>query len=72
LFLTVGIYLALVGLGAGGSSPSAAHYSIITYTTLYAVFTVSGFFGGSVMNMLGPRWTMVVSITTELLGGAYS
>ncbi|KAH0334983.1 membrane transporter, partial [Aureobasidium melanogenum] len=62
LFLTVGIYLALVGLGAGGGSPSAAHYNVITYTTLYAVFTVSGFFGGSIMNTLGPKWTMTLGV----------
>ncbi|THX36900.1 hypothetical protein D6D10_06291 [Aureobasidium pullulans] len=62
LFLTVGIYLALVGLGAGGGSPSAAHYNVITYTTLYAVFTISGFFGGSILNTLGPQWTMTLGV----------
>jgi hypothetical protein len=33
----------------------------ITYTSIYAVFAVTGFFGGSIMNTIGPRWTMTVS-----------
>lgn len=55
------------GLGAGGGSPSAAHYNVITYTTLYAVFTMSGFFGGSIMNTIGPKWTMTVLLTFGMI-----
>jgi hypothetical protein len=61
LFLTVGIYLAVIGLGAGGGKPSSAHVATIVYTSIYAVFTLTGFFGGSVMNTIGPKWTMTVS-----------
>ncbi|QKX56317.1 uncharacterized protein TRUGW13939_03418 [Talaromyces rugulosus] len=60
LFLTVGIYLAVIGLGAGGGKASSAHVATITYTSIYAVFAVTGFFGGSIMNTLGPRWTMTI------------
>ncbi|KAH8694312.1 membrane transporter [Talaromyces proteolyticus] len=60
LFLTVGIYLAVIGLGAGGGKPSSAHVATITYTSIYAIFAVTGFFGGSIMNTLGPRWTMTI------------
>ncbi|OAA71716.1 hypothetical protein LEL_08951 [Akanthomyces lecanii RCEF 1005] len=60
LFLTVGIYLAVIGLGAGGGKPSSAHVSTIVYTSIYAVFSVTGFFGGSVMNTIGPKLTMTV------------
>ncbi|KAF5598145.1 hypothetical protein FPANT_3909 [Fusarium pseudoanthophilum] len=60
LFLTVGIYLAILGLGAGGAQPSSAHVTTTAYATLYAVFTFTGFFGGSVMNTIGPRLTMAL------------
>ncbi|KAJ6140022.1 membrane transporter [Penicillium samsonianum] len=60
LFLTTGIYLAVIGLGAGGGKPSSAHVATITYTTIYAVFAVTGFFGGSIMNTIGPKWTMTI------------
>ncbi|KAH8699180.1 membrane transporter [Talaromyces proteolyticus] len=60
LLLTVGIYLAVIGLGAGGGKASSAQVSTATYTTLYAVFALSGFFGGSIMNTIGPKWTMTI------------
>ncbi|KAF5556146.1 hypothetical protein FMEXI_1279 [Fusarium mexicanum] len=60
LFLTVGIYLAVLGLGAGGAQPSSAHVITTAYAMLYAVFTFAGFFGGSIMNTIGPRLTMAV------------
>lgn len=46
LFLTVGIYLAILGLGAGGAQPSSAHVTTTAYAILYAVFTFTGFFWG--------------------------
>lgn len=49
-----------LGLGAGGGKASSAEVSTATYTTLYAVFALSGFFGGSIMNTIGPKWTMTV------------
>ncbi|KFY04164.1 hypothetical protein V491_09445 [Pseudogymnoascus sp. VKM F-3775] len=64
LFLTVGIYLAVIGLGAGGGKPESAHVATIVYTSIYAVFTLTGFFGGSIMNTIGPKWTMSVGAVT--------
>ncbi|OKP11996.1 hypothetical protein PENSUB_2459 [Penicillium subrubescens] len=52
--------VTLAGLGAGGGKPSSAHVATITYTSIYAVFAVTGFFGGSIMNTIGPRWTMTI------------
>ncbi|KAF7556673.1 hypothetical protein G7Z17_g1267 [Cylindrodendrum hubeiense] len=60
LAMTVGIYLAILGLGAGGAQPSSAHVTTTAYATLYAVFTFTGFFGGSIMNTIGPRLTMAL------------
>ncbi|KAH8696173.1 membrane transporter [Talaromyces proteolyticus] len=73
LSLTVGIYLAILGLGAGGAQPSSAHVTTTAYATLYAVFTVTGFFGGSVMNTVGPRWTMALGASgySVFVGGLW-
>ncbi len=60
LFLTVGIYLAVLGLGAGGGKPSSQRVSDISNSTLYALFFVSGAIGGTVMNIVGPRVTTLV------------
>lgn len=61
LFLTVGIYLAVLGLGAGGGKPSSQRVSDISNSVLYALFFFSGLAGGSVMNIIGPRLTTIVS-----------
>lgn len=53
--------LIRIGLGAGGGKPESAHVATIVYTSIYAVFTLTGFFGGSIMNTIGPKWTMSVS-----------
>ncbi|KAJ5438518.1 membrane transporter [Penicillium daleae] len=71
LFLTVGIYLAVIGLGAGGGKPSSAHVATITYTSIYAVFAVTGFFGGSIMNTIGPRRTMTRQIREHTSRGSF-
>ncbi|KAH6879426.1 hypothetical protein B0T10DRAFT_464470 [Thelonectria olida] len=47
LFLTVGIYLAILGLGAGGAQPSSAHVTTTAHATLYAVFIFAGCFGST-------------------------
>ena len=60
LFCTVGIYNALSGLGAGGGRPSSQHVAAETNAILYALFTVTGVFGGSVMNTIGPRITLAL------------
>jgi hypothetical protein len=60
LFCTVGIYLALTGLGAGGGGPDAQQVASTTNAILYALFTMTGFFGGSVINMIGPKITLAL------------
>lgn len=57
-FLGPGIFTALTGLGGGGqvNSKVQANASAILYATL-AFF---GLFSGSINNVLGPRWTLVL------------
>lgn len=66
LFLTVGIYLAVLGLGAGGGKPSSQRVSDISNSVLYALFFITGLVGGSVMNVVGPRITAIVSLREVL------
>ncbi|KAI9741784.1 MAG: hypothetical protein M1834_000170 [Cirrosporium novae-zelandiae] len=58
LFLTPGIYLALTGLGAGGGRPSSQDVASTTNAILYGLFTLFGWAGGSILNLLGPRLTL--------------
>ncbi|KAG1812149.1 major facilitator superfamily domain-containing protein [Suillus subaureus] len=53
-----GIFIALTGLGGGGqvNSKVQANASAI----LYATFAFSGLFSGSINNILGPRWTLML------------
>lgn len=60
LFLAVGIYLAVIGLGAGGGKITSAYVSDVSNSTLYAVFVFAGLMGGSVCNTLGSRWTIII------------
>lgn len=62
LFFTVGVYLAVLGLGAGGGKPSSQRVSDISNSSLYGIYAVFGFFTGAIMNRLGPRLTMTVGV----------
>ncbi|RFU28738.1 hypothetical protein B7463_g7578, partial [Scytalidium lignicola] len=53
-----GIYLALTGLGAGGGKPSSQTVAANVNSILYGVFFVTGWFAGSVMNLIGPNYTV--------------
>ncbi|EXJ86431.1 hypothetical protein A1O3_03382 [Capronia epimyces CBS 606.96] len=53
-----GIYLALTGLGAGGGKPSSQAVAANVNAILYGVFFVTGWFAGSVMNLIGPNYTV--------------
>ncbi|KAG2081098.1 MFS general substrate transporter [Suillus discolor] len=57
-FLGPGIFIALTGLGGGGqvNSKVQANASAI----LYATFAFFGLFSGSINNVLGPRWTLIL------------
>ncbi|KAM3547563.1 hypothetical protein MY1884_009525 [Beauveria asiatica] len=63
LFFTVGVYLAVLGLGAGGGKPSSQRVSDISNSSLYGIYAVFGFFTGAIMNKLGPRITMTIGVT---------
>ncbi|KIW79626.1 hypothetical protein Z517_06240 [Fonsecaea pedrosoi CBS 271.37] len=53
-----GIYLALTGLGAGGGKPSSQAVAANVNAILYGVFFITGWFAGSVMNLIGPNYTV--------------
>lgn len=57
LFCLPGIYLALTGLGAGGGKPSSQTVAANVNAILYGIFFLVGWFGGSTMNLIGPRFT---------------
>lgn len=62
LFFTVGIYLAVLGLGAGGGKPSSQRVSDISNSSLYGIYTVFGFFTGAILNRFGPRIAMTIGV----------
>ncbi|KAG2341025.1 hypothetical protein BDR05DRAFT_977055 [Suillus weaverae] len=57
-FMGPGIFIALTGLGGGGqvNSRVQANASAI----LYATFAFFGLFSGSINNVLGPQWTLIL------------
>ncbi|PLB44126.1 membrane transporter [Aspergillus steynii IBT 23096] len=61
LFLQPGFYLALTGLGAGGGRPSSLAVAATANWILYLVFFLTGWLGGVLMNLMGPRVTMALS-----------
>ncbi|KAL3488135.1 major facilitator superfamily domain-containing protein [Aspergillus germanicus] len=60
-FCSVGMYSAISGLGAGGTQDP--QLSDIAHGALYDCFAISGFFAGSVNNLLGPRLTLSLGST---------
>jgi hypothetical protein len=59
--LSGGLYTALNLLGAGGGKPNSAQVVQVANATLCAVYAIFAFFGGSVLNTLGPALTAFVS-----------
>ncbi|XP_006454848.1 hypothetical protein AGABI2DRAFT_215435 [Agaricus bisporus var. bisporus H97] len=57
-FMCPGLFNALNGLGGGGQIDTAV--SANANSALYSTFAVGAFFAGSVNNMLGPRWTLLL------------
>ncbi|CAK4073364.1 unnamed protein product [Aphanomyces euteiches] len=56
-FTCPGLFNALTNIAAGVADPT------ITYNgsaILYAFFAVFGFFGGGVVNIIGPKWTLFI------------
>lgn len=60
LFANPGLYGAITGLGAGGGRPSSTSLADVTNCTLYAVFCITGFCAGSILNTIGPRFTFTL------------
>lgn len=58
LFCLPGIYVALTGLGAGGGKPESQTVAASVNAILYGVFFLTGWFSGTVMNLIGPNYTM--------------
>ncbi|KAL1901094.1 hypothetical protein Sste5346_002161 [Sporothrix stenoceras] len=63
LFCNPGLYLAVSLLGAGGGRPTSTTMANISNGTLYGVFVFSALMAGTVLNTLGPRYTMMFGIT---------
>ncbi|EXJ79410.1 hypothetical protein A1O3_08912 [Capronia epimyces CBS 606.96] len=60
LFCLPGIYVALTGLGAGGGRPSSASVANETNAILYGLFALCAWLAGTVINLLGPRISIVI------------
>ncbi|CAG7917678.1 unnamed protein product [Penicillium olsonii] len=60
LFCLPGIYIALTGLGAGGGRPKAQETAALTNSILYGVYTIAGWCAGPVLNLLKPKWTIII------------
>ena len=60
--LTAGLYQALNLLGAAGGRPNSFQTVQVVNATLCAVFAVSSYFGGSVLNTVGPAITGVLGV----------
>lgn len=58
--LTGGLYAALNLLGAGGGRPNSFEMVQIANSTLCAVYAISAWFGGSILNTFGPALTAFV------------
>ncbi|CAH0022488.1 unnamed protein product [Clonostachys rhizophaga] len=60
LFCLPGIYTALTGLGAGGGRPGSADVANKTNAILYGLLAFVGLFGGSILNILRPKVSLMV------------
>ncbi|KAF3894829.1 DUF895 domain membrane protein [Trichophyton interdigitale] len=60
LFCAPGIYVAVIGLGAGGGKPSSAQVASLTNVILYGLFALCGWFGGSLLNILKPKKSVML------------
>jgi hypothetical protein len=60
--LTAGLYQALNLLGAAGGHPNSFHTVQVVNATLCSVFAVSAWFGGSVLNTIGPPITAALGV----------
>lgn len=55
-----GIYTAITGLGAGGGRESSADVANKTNAILYGLLAFVGLFGGTILNMLRPKLSLMI------------
>ncbi|TQS34079.1 hypothetical protein Golomagni_05551 [Golovinomyces magnicellulatus] len=60
LFCLPGIYTALTALGAGGGKPTSLVIANQTNAILYGVFILFACMGGTIVNILGPRFSLML------------
>jgi hypothetical protein len=60
LFCLPGIYTALTGLGAGGGRSSSGVVANQTNAILYGMFTLFACLGGTIVNLLRPKLSMMI------------
>ncbi|KIW90758.1 uncharacterized protein Z519_08541 [Cladophialophora bantiana CBS 173.52] len=65
--LTGGLYAALNLLGAGGGKPNSFQVVQTANATLCAVYAVSAWFGGTVLNTIGPALTAFFGVIGYIL-----
>lgn len=60
LFCCPGTYLAMTGLGAGGLRASETGTADRANIIAYCMFGASGLFSGSLINQIGPKFTLMI------------
>lgn len=63
LFCLTGMYLAVSGLGAGGSSPEQQHTVSTASAITFGVYALSGWMGGTVLNFIKPKLMIMLAAT---------
>ncbi|ETS75937.1 hypothetical protein PFICI_12881 [Pestalotiopsis fici W106-1] len=58
LAMLPGLYLAILGLGAGGGKATSIQMANLSNACLYAVYAVTGILGGTIVTVFGPRLTV--------------
>ncbi|KAE8373487.1 MFS general substrate transporter [Aspergillus bertholletiae] len=53
-----GLYVAVTNLGAGGGPANATKMQNVANLVLYTIYFVAGFSSGSVVTMIGPKYTL--------------
>lgn len=67
VFMTPGMYNALSGIGASISGPDGVKTQDNSNVALYCTFAGVGFFAGTICNLLGPRYCLILGGTGYLI-----
>jgi hypothetical protein len=67
LFCLPGIYLAVTGLGAGGGQANSKHVVSTASAITFGLFALSGWVGGTVLNLVRPKLMIMLATTGYLL-----